>query len=156
MTVAAILKTKGTHVETIRPDTTLRIAAWNLRTKGIGALLVSEDGERVLGIISERDIVRALSEHGPDVVRLSVADVMTMPVKTCSPTDSITAVMARMTRDRIRHLPVVEDGRLAGIVSIGDVVKYRLAELGLQAHIPRGPLIPSPRPPPPTPGSPAS
>src|SRR5262249_27532306 len=136
MTVAAILKTKGTHVETIRPDTTLRIAAWNLRTKGIGALLVSQDGERVLGIISERDIVRALSEHGPDVVRLSVADVMTMPVKTCSPTDSITAVMARMTRDRIRPLPGGGGGRLAGIGSLGDVVEYRPHALGRAAHTP--------------------
>ena len=143
MTVAAILKTKGTHVETIRPDSTLRMAAWNLKVNRIGALIVSRDDQHVLGIISERDIVRALTDHGPDVVRLSVSDVMTTTVKTCSPGDSITALMARMTRDRIRHLPVVDDGRLAGIVSIGDVVKYRLDELELEANILRDTLIAS-------------
>lgn len=141
MTVAAILKTKGTHVEIIRPDSTLRMAAWNLKVKGIGALVVSWDDERVLGILSERDIVRALTDHGPDVVRVPVSEVMTKTVKTCSPGDSITAVMARMTRDRIRHLPVIQDGRLAGIVSIGDVVKYRLDELELEANILRDTLI---------------
>ena len=143
MTVAAILKTKGTHVETIRPDSTLRMAAWNLKVKGIGALVVSWDDERVLGILSERDIVRALTDHGPDVVRVPVSEVMTKTVTTCSPGDSITAVMARMTRDRIRHLPVIQDGRLAGIVSIGDVVKYRLDELELEANILRDTLIAS-------------
>jgi CBS domain-containing protein len=143
MTVAAILKTKGTHVETIRPDSTLRMAALNLKVKGIGALVVSRDDERVLGILSERDIVRALTDHGPDVVRVPVSEVMTTTVKTCSPGDSITAVMARMTRDRIRHLPVIQDGRLAGIVSIGDVVKYRLDELELEANILRDTLIAS-------------
>ena len=142
MTVAAILKTKGTHVETIRPDTTLRVAAWQLRVNRIGALVVTED-DRVHGIISERDIVRVLAEHGPDVVRLRVADVMTTAVKTCSPHDGLTAVMARMTRDRIRHLPVVEGGHLAGIVTIGDVVKYRLDELELEANILRDTLIAS-------------
>ena len=143
MTVAAILKTKGTHVETIRPDSTLRMAAWDLKVKGIGALVVSWDDERVLGILSERDIVRALTDHGPDVVRVPVSEVMTTTVITCSPGDSITAVMARMTRDRIRHLPVVQNGRLAGIVSIGDVVKYRLDELELEANILRDTLIAS-------------
>ena len=143
MTVAAILKTKGTYVETIRPDSTLRMAAWNLKVKGIGALVVSRDDERVLGILSERDIVRALTDHGPDVVRIPVSEVMTTTVKTCAPGDSITAVMARMTRDRIRHLPVIQDGRLAGIVSIGDVVKYRLDELELEANILRDTLIAS-------------
>jgi CBS domain-containing protein len=143
MTVAAILKTKGTHVETVRPDTTLRVAAWNLKVKGIGVLVVSRDDTSPLGIVSERDIVRALADHGPDVVRLRVADVMTTAVKTCSPDDSITAVMARMTRDRIRHLPVVEGGHLVGIVSIGDVVKHRLHELELEANILRDTLIAS-------------
>ena len=143
MTVAAILRTKGTHVETVRPATTLRVAAWNLKAKRIGALVVSQDDERILGIISERDIVRALSDHGPDVVRLDVSEIMTTAVKTCSPRESITAVMARMTRDHIRHLPVVDSGRLAGIVSIGDIVKYRLDELELEANILRDTLIAS-------------
>lgn len=143
MTVAAILRTKGTHVETVRPDTTLRVAAWNLKLKRIGTLVVSWDDTTVLGIVSERDLVRALADYGPDVVRLTVADVMTTTVKTCAPADSITAVMARMTRDRIRHLPVVDAGRLAGIISIGDVVKYRLDELELEANILRDTLIAS-------------
>jgi CBS domain-containing protein len=143
MTVAAILRAKGTHVETVRPDATLRVVAWHLKVKGIGALVVTGDDERILGIISERDVVRALTEHGSDVVRVPVSEVMTSAVKTCSPRDSITAVMARMTRDHIRHLPVVEDGRLAGIVSIGDVVKDRLDELELEANILRDTLIAS-------------
>jgi CBS domain-containing protein len=143
MTVASILKSKGTHVETVRPDTTLRVVAWNLKVKRIGVLVVSRDDTTVLGVVSERDIVRALADHGPDAVRLSVADIMTTNVKTCSPHDSITAVMARMTRDRIRHLPVLEGGRLAGIISIGDVVKDRLHELELEANILRDTLIAS-------------
>lgn len=141
MSVAAILKTKGTHVETVRPDETLRIVAWDLKTKGISALVVSRDDDGILGIISERDIVRALADHGPDVAMLPVSAVMTKTVKTCSVDDSITAVMARMTRDRIRHLPVVDGGRLAGIVSIGDVVKYRLDELQLEASVLRDVLV---------------
>ena len=143
MTVAAILKSKGTHVETVRPDAMLRIVAWDLKVKGIGALVVSRDDAGILGIISERDIVRALADHGPDVVRLPVSEVMTKTVKTCALGDSITAVMARMTRDRIRHLPVVEGGRLAGIVTIGDVVKHRLDELELEANVLRDTLVTS-------------
>jgi len=143
MTVAAILRAKGTHVETVRPDATLRVVAWNLKVKGIGALVVTRDDDRILGIISERDVVRALTDHGPDVVRATVSEVMTVAVKTCAPSDSITAVMARMTRDHIRHLPVVDGGRLAGIISIGDVVKYRLDELELEANVLRDTLIAS-------------
>ena len=141
MTVAAILRAKGTHVETVRPDATLRVVAWTLKVNDVGALVVTREDDRILGIISERDVVRALTDHGPDVVRVSVSDVMTTAVKTCSPSDSITAVMARMTRDHIRHLPVMDGGRLAGIVSIGDVVKYRLDELELEANVLRDTLI---------------
>jgi len=141
MTVAAILRAKGTHVETVRPDATLRVVAWTLKVNDVGALVVTRQDDRILGIISERDVVRALTDHGPDVVRVPVSEVMTTAVKTCSPSDSITAVMARMTRDRIRHLPVMDGGRLAGIVSIGDVVKYRLDELELEANVLRDTLI---------------
>ena len=141
MTVAAILRVKGTHVETVRPDATLRVVAWTLKVNGIGALVVTREDERIVGIISERDVVRALIDHGPDVVRVPVSEVMTTSVKTCSPSDGITAVMARMTRDHVRHLPVVDGGRLAGIVSIGDVVKYRLDELELEANVLRDTLI---------------
>jgi CBS domain-containing protein len=142
MKVASILKAKGAHVETIRPDTTIYTAVWELKLKGIGAFVVSEDGSTVLGLISERDIVRGLTEHGAKLLTLPVSQLMTSPVVT-SPEESVTAVMARMTRHRVRHLPVVEGGRLCGIVSIGDVVKHRLDELELEANILRENLIAS-------------
>jgi len=141
MSVESILKAKGTHVETTRPDTTLYTIVWDLKLKGIGALVVSEDGTSVLGLISERDIVRGLAEHGAAILSLPVSKLVTSPVVTCGPRESITAVMARMTRHRVRHLPVVEGGTLCGIVSIGDVVKHRLDELELEANILRENLM---------------
>jgi CBS domain-containing protein len=142
MTVAAILKGKGTHVETTHADATLYTVAWELKTKNIGALVVvGEDSTKILGIISERDYLRALIEHGPQLLALPVSKVMTRQVLTCTPDERVTAVMARMTRHRVRHLPVVDAGRLAGIVSIGDVVKYRLDDLELEANILRETLI---------------
>ncbi|MBI2155044.1 MAG: CBS domain-containing protein [Candidatus Rokubacteria bacterium] len=143
MKVASILKTKGTRVETARPDTSLYTVVWDLKLKGIGALVVSEDGATILGLISERDIVRGLAEHGPKLLGLPVSQLMTSSVVTCTPEDSITAVMAQMTRHRVRHLPVVESGRLCGMVSIGDVVKHRLDELEMEANILREILITS-------------
>jgi CBS domain-containing protein len=142
MTVAAILKAKGSHVETTRPDTTLYSVAWQLKSRNIGALVVvGEDGASILGIISERDVVRALIEHDTHVLTLPVSNVMTTRVLTCTPHDRITAVMALMTRHRVRHLPVVDGGRLAGIVSIGDVVKHRIDELELEANTLRETLM---------------
>jgi len=141
MSVESILKGKGTHVETTRPDTTLYTIVWDLKLKGIGAFVVSEDGTSVLGLISERDIVRGLAEHGVTILSLPVSKLVTSPVVTCTPRESITAVMARMTRHRVRHLPVVEGGKLCGIVSIGDVVKHRLDELELEANILRENLM---------------
>ncbi|MGH7373751.1 MAG: CBS domain-containing protein [Candidatus Rokuibacteriota bacterium] len=142
MTVAAILKAKGSHVETTRPDTTLYTVAWELRSKNIGALVVvGEDSTTILGMISERDVVRQLIEHGAQLLAQPVSKVMTAPMLTCTPDDRVTGVMARMTRHRVRHLPVIEGGRLAGIVSIGDLVKYRLDELELEANILRETLM---------------
>jgi CBS domain-containing protein len=141
--VASILKTKGENVETISPDTPLSSVVWALRLKGIGALVVSEDGTTVLGLISERDVVHGLAEHGGRLLGMRVGEVMSPSVITCAPEDSITRVMAQMTRHRVRHLPVVERGRLRGIVSIGDVVKYRLDELEMEANILREALITS-------------
>jgi CBS domain-containing protein len=142
MTVAAILRAKGRHVETTRPDTTLYTVAWELKSKNIGALVVvGEDSTRILGMISERDVVRQLIEHGTQLLALPVSKAMTAPVLTCAPDDRVTGVMARMTRHRVRHLPVIEGGRLAGIVSIGDLVKYRLDELELEANILRETLM---------------
>jgi CBS domain-containing protein len=142
MTVAAILKAKGSHVETARPDTTLYSVVWQLKTKNIGAVVVvSEDGATILGLISERDLVRELIEHGAHLLALPASRVMTSPVLTCTPEDRVTAVMARMTRHRVRHLPVIDGGRLAGIVSIGDAVKHRLDELELEANVLRETLM---------------
>jgi CBS domain-containing protein len=134
MKVREILEAKGRRVVTIRPDATIATAVHRLALERIGALVVSEDGRSVAGILSERDIVRALAQEGGEIMGTSqrVADVMTTGVATCSMEDNIKAVMAEMTRRRFRHLPVIEDGRLAGIVSIGDVVKSRLGEMELE------------------------
>ncbi len=143
MSVALILKAKGAHVETTRPDATLYSVVWSLKVQGIGAQVVSEDGITVLGLISERDIVRGLTEHGTKLLTLPVSELMTSPAVTCTPAESIGAVMARMTRYRVRHLPVVEGGKLCGIVSLGDVVKHRLDELELETNVLRENLMTS-------------
>jgi len=133
MNVEAILRGKGRAVATIRPDQTVTAVLAALRDRNIGALVVSEDGEAVDGIISERDIVHGLADHGSQLLSLNVAELMTRPVTTCDPDDSVADLMAEMTNRRIRHLPVVRDGRLAGIVSIGDLVKNRLDEIEYEA-----------------------
>jgi CBS domain-containing protein len=135
MKVASILKTKGTSVETAFPGTTIGAAARLLRDKNIGALVVSEDGNTVLGLISERDIVHGLAVYGARVSDLRVSDLMARRVVTCVPDESDTRVMAQMTHHRVRHVPVVESGMLKGIVSIGDVVKHRLEELETEANV---------------------
>jgi CBS domain-containing protein len=129
MNVETILRNKGKRVATVRADATLAAAVDQLRRHGIGALVVSDDGEGVDGILSERDIVLALAHHGTDLLSLPVAEIMTRPVVTCEPTDSVAELMAEMTNRRIRHFPVVCDGSLCGIVSIGDLVKSRLDEI---------------------------
>src|SRR5262245_28907484 len=142
MTVAAILKVKGSHVETTSPETTIYSVAWQLKVKNIGALVVvSGDGATILGMISERDLVRGISQDGVDLQALPVSKVMTTPVLTCTPDERVTAGMVRMTRHRVRHLPVVDGGKLSGIISIGDVVKSRLDELELEANVLRETLI---------------
>jgi CBS domain-containing protein len=141
MKVASILKGKGGHVVTVKPDTPISTAVRELTSKGIGALVVSEDGATVLGILSERDIVQALALYGARLLDLHVSDVMVRRVVTCSADDTITRIMADMTRHRIRHLPVVEHGTMQGIVSIGDVVKHRLDELETEANILREAFI---------------
>jgi len=142
MKVASILKSKGSSVATTPPSTTIFTVTWDLKLKGIGALVVSDDdGDTVLGLISERDIVRGLTEHGSKLLALPVSRVMTSPVITCTPDDSITTVMGQMTRSRLRHIPVVDGGRLCGIVSIGDVVKHRLDELEMEGNILRETLF---------------
>lgn len=132
--VAAMLERKGTEVVTIRPDATIADAARSLAEHGIGALVVSGGSGAVDGVLSERDIVRRLAEVGPDSLLESVEVVMTSDVTTCGQEQTADELMEVMTNSRIRHLPVVEDGRLVGIVSIGDVVKSRMDELETEAE----------------------
>jgi CBS domain-containing protein len=134
MDVETILRSKGRAVATIRPDETVGAAVEALVSRNIGALVASQDGETVDGIVSERDIVHALARHGDALLALSVAEVMTRSVVTCDPTESVAELMAEMTNRRIRHLPVVQNGLLCGIVSIGDVVKNRLDEIEYEAR----------------------
>jgi CBS domain-containing protein len=133
MNVEAILRNKGRKVFTVAPDAKVAAAADLLRRHGIGALVVSRDGTSADGIISERDIVHALAEHGGAALDFEVARLMSRRVITGKPDDSIAELMALMTERRIRHIPVIERGALAGIVSIGDVVKNRLDEVESEA-----------------------
>ncbi len=129
MTVKAILDKKGADVVTIEPTASLAAAADLLADRRIGALVVQGPGHRLSGIVSERDIVRALAQRGGAVLDEPVAKVMTRKVVTCTRGETVASIMERMTQGKFRHVPVVEDGRLAGIISIGDVVKHRLAEI---------------------------
>jgi CBS domain-containing protein len=133
MNVDAILRTKGNKVETVQPGISVAEAVGLLTARRIGALVVSEDGRRVDGILSERDVVHALGVRGAGILDAKVGELMTHRVQTCSPEDSIEALMNRMTEGRFRHMPVVRDGRLCGIISIGDVVKNRLDEVEYEA-----------------------
>lgn len=129
MMVGYILERKGTDVATITSSATVSVAADLLTKKRIGALVVSDDGRAIDGIVSERDIVRAVAEHGPGVLMRRVSEIMSSPVLTCRPDATADSLMALMTERRVRHLPVLVDGELAGLISIGDVVKYRVDEL---------------------------
>jgi len=132
MYVRDILTTKGDRVTTTRPDATIAATSRLLAQHRIGAVLVTDAADAIAGIISERDIVRGFARHGGAVADMTVADLMTRDVRTCKPDDTIADIMAVMTSARIRHLPVLNQGHLAGIVSIGDVVKYRLDETKLE------------------------
>ena len=129
MLVATILQGKGREVHTVRPDDTIATAVGSLSEFGIGALVVSTDGRRVDGIISERDIVRGLSEKGENLLGEPVSSVMTVEVLTCGLDDTGRGVLGYMTERRVRHVPVLENGELCGMISIGDVVKSRLDEI---------------------------
>jgi len=127
--ISQVLRHKGGEVATIDGSESVRTALAVLAERGIGALVVSSDGKRVEGIISERDVARGLHDHGAGLLTEPVSSVMTAQVHTCLPTASVTDLAQTMTDHRVRHVPVVEDGELIGIVSIGDVVKARLDEL---------------------------
>jgi CBS domain-containing protein len=135
MRVSDILKAKGATVHSVRRDETVEHLAHRLRAEGVGAMIVSDNGATVDGIVSERDIVLGLTEHGGDVLSRKVADLMTKPAVTCAPDDTLAHVAKVMTQRRIRHLPVLDAGRLAGIVSIGDVVKHRMDELEMESNV---------------------
>ena len=129
MLISEVLRRKGNAVATVPPEATITDVMETLAQFGVGALVVSADGATVDGIISERDVVRALAAHGRDAVDRTAADVMTSEVVTCSENATIEQLMTEMTERRFRHVPVTEDGRLVGIVSIGDVVNARVRNL---------------------------
>jgi CBS domain-containing protein len=129
MTVKAILSRKGGDIVTIVPTASLSAAVKLLAERRIGALVVTGPDNRVAGILSERDIVRTLAERGPVALDDNVAAVMTRKVTTCTEADTIVFIMERMTAGKFRHLPVVDQGKLVGVISIGDVVKYRIEEV---------------------------
>lgn len=129
MRISEVLRRKGGEVATIEPEATVRRLLTLLAERNIGAVVVSTDGTTIEGIVSERDIVRRLGERGAELLDQPVSSIMTATVRTCAPGDHVEDLRATMTEHRIRHLPVVRDGRLAGIVSIGDVVKSAIAEL---------------------------
>jgi CBS domain-containing protein len=129
MRIGKLLDSKGHFVATVAPEATIWEALSLLAHHGIGALVVSADGRRPIGIVSERDIVRRLPERGAAMLDGPVADLMVKEVRFAAPEDEVESLMAVMTTHRIRHLPVVRDGELVGIVSIGDVVKHRVDAL---------------------------
>ena len=140
MKVEAVLTAKGRQVASINPSATLATVAQRLRLEGIGSLVVLDEG-KLAGMISERDVVHAFAAHRAEAAELKVADLMARDLVTCRPDDSLTRVLGLMTRHRVRHLPVLEGGRLVGLISIGDAVKHRLDELELEAAVLRDAYI---------------
>jgi CBS domain-containing protein len=134
MLVREILEHKGREVITIEPGATVEALADVLTRKNIGAALVTQ-GERILGVVSERDLVRCVAGHGQRALTMRVDEIMTTSLEVCGPEHSVDQVMSRMTVRRVRHVPVLEDRRLIGLISIGDVVKYRVEEIEAEAHM---------------------
>lgn len=134
MYVRDILKTKGNDIIAVSASDPISAVLSLMADKQIGAVLVKSDGGAIAGIISERDIVRAMKSHGESIFSKSVGDLMTTEVVTCSSMDSIAAIMGMMTSKRFRHVPVVDDGELVGVISIGDVVKSRIEEAEAEAE----------------------
>jgi CBS domain-containing protein len=135
MLIRQILSAKGREVVATRPEATIAEVVSLLKAKGIGAVVVTDDGGWLSGIISERDIARGLADHGTELMEMRVSQLMSVEVVTCTPEDGLEKLMQAMTDGRFRHLPVLEDGALAGIISIGDVVKHRLKELEDETHM---------------------
>ncbi len=129
MRINEVLRRKGSTVATVQPQASVTDLIEILASQGIGSVVVSEAGDDVAGIVSERDVVRGLRESGADLLGQPVSSIMTVGVHTCTPEDDLEQLARTMTEHRIRHLPVLVDGRLRGIVSIGDIVKHRIDEL---------------------------
>ena len=134
MTVKGILSAKGSNVTTTVPTATLESGIGILAERGIGALVVLGADQRVIGILSERDVIRALAERGAGALTDPLARVMTRKISTCTQSDAVNSIMEQMTADKFRHVPVVEEERLVGIVSIGDVVKHTLMGMKLESE----------------------
>ncbi|MEH6726205.1 MAG: CBS domain-containing protein [Hyphomicrobiales bacterium] len=134
MSIASILSSKGHDVFTISLPQTLLEVCSRLREHRIGAIVIVDEKGKLAGILSERDIVRRIADHGPDALQADASDCMTSNVTTCSPEDTIQTAMARMSEGRFRHIPVLEDGKLVGMVSIGDLVKRRIADAEREAE----------------------
>jgi len=135
MLIAQILAGKGSDVISTRPEASVAEVASLLKEKRIGAVVVTDADGQLCGIISERDLARGLANHGAKLLDMKVARLMTANVVTCSPDDGLATLMQQMTDGRFRHLPVVKDDKLIGIISIGDVVKHRLKELEAETHM---------------------
>jgi CBS domain-containing protein len=136
MHVAAILSAKGATVEVVGPETPATVAVHRMVSRGVGSLVVVGADDELLGVLGERDVVRAIDRHGDGFSRLRVRDVVPTGVAaTCAVTDDLAEVMRRMTVTRQRHLPVLDGTSIVGIISIGDVVKHRLDELELETHV---------------------
>ena len=134
MTVSLILKSKGADVISVKPDSALSSVVETLSSRKIGAVLVLNADGRVAGVLSERDVVRAVAQHGAGALAMPASAFMTADVVSAGPQDSIGRVMEKMTHGRFRHLPIIDDGRLVGIISIGDVVKKRIDDAEHEAQ----------------------
>ena len=135
MNVAAILSAKGNTVEVVGPDAPVTVAVHRMATRNIGSLVVVGPDDQLMGVVGERDIVRAVEHHRARFQELRVRDVVNTSVATCTVTDDLAEVMRRMTATRSRHMPVLEGAQVVGLISIGDVVKHRLGELELETHV---------------------
>jgi CBS domain-containing protein len=135
MSIKDILQEKGRHVETVRPTDTVQSAVEKLAQHNIGAMVVEDPWMHPVGIFSERDFVKAVARHGSAALEMKVDALMSAPIISCLPSAGVEDAMTTMTMAKIRHLPVIEDGRLQGIVSIGDLVKRRLGEKALEADV---------------------
>ena len=135
MHVAQILRTKGKAVTTVAPELRIAEVVETMSRRRIGAVLVTSGENEVAGILSERDVIQGLANHGAHLLEMRVSEIMTKEVVTCTPDNTIDEIMHVMTNRRVRHIPVLEGGRLCGIISIGDVVKNRLEELSAESDM---------------------